>query len=91
MRVIFWYNEAISDSLYRFGSDFLTYTVDGKVVGTQDINSYLTVTPDNGQSGSITVTKDLGSDKTKSFSYSVVDDLGEEILNSREKHTGGMN
>ena len=49
------------------------------MVGTQDINSYLTVTPDNGQSGSITVTKDLGSDKTKSFSYSVVDDLGDEI------------
>ena len=49
------------------------------MVGTQDINSYWTVTSDNGQSGSITVTKDLGSDKTKSFSYSVVDDLGDEI------------
>ena len=44
------------------------------MVGTQDINSYWTVTPDNGQSVSITVTKDLGSGKTKSFSYSVVDD-----------------
>ena len=49
------------------------------MVGTQDINSYWTVTSNNGQSGSITVTKDLGSDKTKSFSYSVVDDLGDEI------------
>ena len=49
------------------------------MLGTQDINSYWTVTPDNGQSVSITVTRDLGSDKTKSFSYSVVNDLGYEI------------
>lgn len=49
------------------------------MVGTQDINFYWTVTPDNGQSVSITVTRDLGSDKTKSFSYSVVDDLGDKI------------
>ena len=49
------------------------------MVRTQDINSYWTVNTDNGQSGSITVTKDLGSGKTKSFSYSVVDDLGVKI------------
>ena len=58
---------------YSFGSDFLTYTVDGKVVGTQDIN----------RAGQLllleVLLKDLGSDKTKSFTYSVVDDLGDEI------------
>jgi hypothetical protein len=78
-RVVFWHNAATSDSLYYFGSDFLTYIVDGEVVGTQDINTYWTGAPDCGQSGSITVTKDLGSDRTKSFTYSVVDDLGDEL------------
>ena len=86
--VVFWYDEATSDSLYYFGSDFLIYTVVGEVVGTQDINTYWTGAPDCGQSGSITVTKDLGSDKTKSFTYSVVDDLGDEIWGGNLEFTG---
>jgi hypothetical protein len=87
-RVVFWYNEATSDSLYYFGSDVLTYTVDGEVVGTQDINTYWTGAPDCEQSGSITVTKDLGSDKTKSFTYTIVDDLGDEIWGGNLEFTG---
>ena len=55
-RVVFWYDEANSDSLYYFGSDFLIYTVNGEVVGTQDMNTYCTVAPDYGQSVSITLT-----------------------------------
>ena len=58
------------------------------MVWTQDINSYWAVTPDNGQSGSITVTKDLGSDKKKSFTCSVVDDLGDEIWGGNLEFTG---
>ena len=58
------------------------------MVGTQDINSYWTVTPNNGQSVSITVTKDLGSDKKKSFTYSVVDDLCDEIWGGNLEFTG---
>lgn len=77
--VVFWFGQATSDSLWYDGSSTLTYTVDGTVVGTEDVNVYWTGAPDCGQSGSITVTKDLGSDKTKTFTYSVVDDLGLEI------------
>ena len=87
-RVVFWYDEATSDSLYYFGSDFLIYTVDGEVVGTQEINTYLKVVPICGQSVSIAVTKDLGSNKTKSFNYSVVDDLGDEIWGGNLEFTG---
>ena len=58
------------------------------MVGTQGTNTYWTGAPDCGQSGSITVTKDLGSDKTKSFTYSVVDDLGDEIWGGNLEFTG---
>ena len=78
-RVVMWYNEATSDSLYYFGSDVLNYFVDGEAVGIQNTDIFWTGAPECGQTGSITVTKDLGSDKTKSFTYSIVDDLGDEI------------
>ncbi len=58
------------------------------MVGTQDINTCWTGAPACGQSGSITVTKDLGSDKKKSFTYSVVDDLGDEIWGGNLEFTG---
>ena len=78
-RVVFWYNEANSDSLYYFGSDVLNYFVDCQAIGIQNTDIFWTGAPECGQSGSITVTKELGSDKTKSFTYSIVDDLGDEI------------
>ena len=58
------------------------------MVGTQEINTYLKVVPICGQSVSIAVTKDLGSNKTKSFNYSVVDDLGDEIWGGNLEFTG---
>ena len=77
--VVFWYDAETSDSLYYDGSTILIYTVDGEVVGTQNVNIYWTGAPDCNQDGSITVTKDLGSDKSKSFTYSVKDEFDYEI------------
>ena len=48
-------------------------------MGTQNVNIYWTGAPDCNQDGSITVTKDLGSDKSKSFTYSVKDEFDYEI------------
>lgn len=78
-RAVLWYGKATSDSLYYYGSDGLTFYVDGDVVGSSMSDIYYTSAPDCGQDGTITVTKDLGSDKSKAFPYKVVDDLGEEI------------
>ena len=65
--------------MYYDGSTILIYTVDGEVVGTQNVNIYWTGEPACNQDGSITVTKDLGSDKSKSFTYSVKDEFDYEI------------
>lgn len=78
-QVVFWYGKATSDSLYDDGSDALTFYVDGNVVGSTNVTVYWTSAPNCGDNGSITVTKNLGSVKTQSYSYKVIDDLGDEI------------
>jgi len=79
-RVMFWFNGQTADSLYYNYSDYLNITVDGQNVGqyTSDLDSDNSA-PDCGTSGRITVEKDLGSDKTKLFTYSVVDEDGNQI------------
>lgn len=78
-KIVFWYGEATSDSLYYYGSDALTFYVDGNVVGSTNATVYWTEAPDCEDNASITVTKDLGGVKTQSYSYKVVDDLGDDI------------
>lgn len=77
-QVVFWYNQATSTFLVGDGATALTYYVNGAVVGSSATSVYYPSAPNCGQSASITVTKDLGSDKTKSYSYSVKDQTGFE-------------
>ena len=77
--VVFWYNQTTSDNLYEDYVDALTFYVDGKVVGSTNASVYWATAPNCGDNASITVTKDLGSSKTKSFTYKVIDDIGDEI------------
>jgi len=76
--IVFWYNKATADSLQADGATSLTFYVDGKVVGSSATSVYWTGKPNCGQNGSITVTKNLGKVKSKSFTYSVKDDTGYE-------------
>ncbi len=71
--IVFWYNQATSTELVNDGAITLTYYVDGKLVGSSAANVYFPNAPECSQNGSITVTKDLGSTKSKSFSYSIKD------------------
>lgn len=75
---VIWYGQSTADSLVNDGAVTLTYYVDGNVVGSSAANVYWTGAPDCGQNGSITITKDLGSVKTQSFTYRVVDQTGFE-------------
>ncbi len=77
--VVIWYGQATANNLVNDGSTSLTYYVDNQVVGSSSANIYFTSSPDCGQNGSITVEKDLGNLKQKSFSYKVMDDLGDII------------
>ena len=72
-RVVFWYNEATADSLLEDGAISLTYYVDGTLVGSSAASVYWTGAPECGQEGSVTITKNLGNAKNKTFTYSVKD------------------
>lgn len=77
--VVFWYDKTCSGLLALDGTTSLTYYVDGKVVGSSAASVYWTGAPNCGQAASITVEKDLGFSKTKTYSYSVKDQDGVEI------------
>ena len=77
--IVFWYGKATADSLTNIGSVSLTYYVDNDIVGSSAADVYYTSTPDCGANGTITVTKDLGCDKSKSYSYKIIDQDNDEI------------
>ncbi len=75
---VFWYSQTTADSLLVNGATNLTFYVDGQVVGSTATSVYWTGAPNCGDNASITVTKDLGSVKTQSYSYSIKDQTGFE-------------
>lgn len=76
--VVLWFNQETADSLIDNGVTALTYYVDGAVVGSSAASVYWTSAPNCNQSGSVTILRDLGSVKNKSYSYSVKDQAGDE-------------
>jgi len=77
-RALLWYNQSASTGLQNDGAITLTYYVDGQIVGSSATSVYWTASPECGQNASITVTKDLGGVKNKSYTYSVKDQTGFE-------------
>ena len=75
---LFWYDQTTSADLQFDEAITLTYYVDGQVVGSSATSVFWTSSPVCGQNGSITVTKDLGGVKNKSYTYSVKDQTGFE-------------
>lgn len=87
--VVFWYNKATSDSLTADAATALTYYVDGQIVGSSATSVYWISAPTCGQGGSITVSKDLGTVKNKTYTYSIKDQTGFEYWNGTINFTGG--
>ncbi len=77
--IVFWYNASTSTNLVDYLSESLTFYVDGSVVGSTATSVYWGSAPTCGQNASITVSKDLGTNKSKSFNYYVKDDFDEII------------
>ncbi|MEN9332855.1 MAG: hypothetical protein RLY35_35 [Bacteroidota bacterium] len=75
--VVFWVNQTSASYISTTGlASTLKYYVDGQFVGSNAASQYWTSAPTCGQNSSITVTKDLGTNKTKGYSFSVVDEDG---------------
>lgn len=77
--IVFWYGEQTCDSLLAYASISLRYYVENNIVGSGSTSVYYTGAPDCGDDGTITVTKDIGSVKSKSYTYKVIDDADYEI------------
>jgi hypothetical protein len=77
-KVVLWYGKVTSTNLQDDGAVTLTYYVDEQVVGSSATSVYWTSRPECGQNGSVTITKDLGGVKNKSYTYSVKDQTGHE-------------
>lgn len=76
--IVFWCNQTTANALVNNGATALTFYVDGELVGSSAAGVYWTGAPNCGQSGSVTVKKDLGGFKIKSSTYSVRDQTGFE-------------
>ncbi len=77
--VVFWYNQASSEGLQLDLSSSLSFYLDGIIVGSTATSQYWTGGPTCGANASITVEKDLGLVKSKSYPYQVKDDWGDII------------
>jgi hypothetical protein len=73
---VIWYGEDTSQELMLEGVSTLKFYVDSKLVGSTSASVYWASAPACGANGSITITKDLGSAKNKTYTYTVEDDLG---------------
>lgn len=85
--IVFWNNQATSNFLVNDDAISLTYTIDGAVVGSSAASVYWTGAPECGQTGSVTVSKDLGNVKNKTYTYSVKDQDGFEYWNGTANFT----
>jgi hypothetical protein len=72
-KYVFWYGKATADWLISNNISTLTYYVNGQISGSQNANLYWSGAPSCGQSASVTVTKNLGSSKSKSYLFQVKD------------------
>lgn len=86
--VVIWFNEATSLNLSDDFINSLTYYIDGKLIGSSDL-SYWNSSPDCGQNGSITYTRNLASYKTQTAELTVFDDFNDLIFESTINLNGG--
>lgn len=84
-RVIFWQGQANASSWSSAGVTSLKYYVDGQLIGSSASNVYYTSAPSCSSTGLAGVTKSLGSSKSKSFSYYVLDQ------NNVKQYEGNLN
>jgi len=72
-KITFWYGQTTAGNLVSDGVTSLTYYVDNNLVGSSAASVYYTGAPECGQSSTIGVTKDLGSNTSKTVTYKVLD------------------
>jgi hypothetical protein len=75
---VIWYDEAASAGLTEDGATALTFYLNEEVIGSSAASVFWAAAPDCGDNGSISITEDMGKDKTKNYTLSVKDQDGFE-------------
>ena len=75
-KVIFWQNQSNASSWSALGVTALNFYVDGSFIGSCGATTYYGSVPSCSSDGLAHITKNLGSSKVKSFSYTVKDQNG---------------
>ncbi len=79
---VIWYDEVASAGLTDDGATALTFYLDGEVIGSSATSVYWEDAPDCGENGSISVSVDMGNNKTRNYTLSVKDQDNFEYWNT---------
>ena len=79
---VFWYDEGASTGLTNDGATALTFYLDGEVIGSSATSVFWASAPDCRENSSISVTVDMGSDKSRNYTLSVKDQDNFEYWNT---------
>lgn len=80
--LVFWHNQTTAQWFISNSITSLTYYVDGLYAGSVASNVYYSGAPNCTQSGTVSLTKSLGSSTEKTFTYSVKDQDGLVLVSS---------
>ena len=72
--VVFWFNQTTSENLIEGGVQNLSVYVNDELAGNYATTAFFETRPDCSSDSAVIATKDLGSDKIKSYVYKVIDD-----------------
>lgn len=70
---VIWYGQKASAGLVADGATALTFYINNEVVGSSAASVYWASEPDCGDNGTISITQDLGREKTKKYTLTVKD------------------
>jgi hypothetical protein len=80
--MVVWIDSTASAGLINAGAQSLTYYVNGVLSGTTGTNVFWAQAPLCGDNGPVTITEDLGKNKSQNYTLSVQDQTGREDWNA---------
>jgi len=81
-KYVIWYDKTASEGLISNNSTSLIFYIGSTPVDTIATSVYWTEAPECDATGTVSITEDLGKVKSKAYALSVVDQAGNEYMNS---------
>ena len=78
--IVLWMTQTTAQNFDNAGITSLTYRLDGVIVGSSGTNVYSNSAPECGANGFVTINKNLGSEKTGVYAYTVTDNNGNTVF-----------